>query len=83
MSAHTHYLPFFIRRDAEGREQAACGTFVTAEELAPAERTPSCWGCALWLHEVDNPTRHAEERARVLAKITAETPCGEPMEQSA
>jgi hypothetical protein len=79
--AHTHYLPFFVRRDADGREQAVCGTYVTATELAPEGRTPTCWGCALWLHEVDRPTRSADERARVLARITEATPYGEPWEE--
>ena len=27
-----HYLPAFVRRDAEGREQAVCGTFITAAD---------------------------------------------------
>ena len=50
----THGLPYFVRRDAEGREQAVCGTFVTAEQLAPQETAPTCVGCALWFEHVAN-----------------------------
>jgi hypothetical protein len=77
----THYLPFFTHRLADGREVAVCGNPVTAEQIAPEGRTPTCWGCALWLHEVEHPTRWADERARVLAQITAAAPYGEPIEE--
>ena len=74
-----HYLPAFVRRDADGREQAVCGTFITAaERLVPGDQT-DCWGCRLWLHEVEHPHVTPQERARVLAQITEETPYGEPM----
>ena len=41
--------------------------------------TPTCWGCAMWLHSLDHPHTTPTERARVLARITEETPYGEPM----
>ena len=45
----THILPFFTRRDAQGREQSVCGRWVTAAELAPRETAPTCWGCAAYV----------------------------------
>lgn len=61
MRTHTHALPFFTRRDAQGREQAVCGTYITARELAPLDRIPTCWGCAVWVREVEQPTREMEQ----------------------
>ena len=80
MKGHTHYLPFFTVNGPNGTQQSVCGQFVTAEQLAPEGRTPTCWGCALWLHEVAHPPQTPTERARVLAQITAETPWGVPLE---
>ena len=81
MKPHTHYVPAFTRRDEQGRQQTACREFVPAAEVAPLGHTPTCWGCALWLHEVEYPQhREAADRARVLAKITADTPWGDPLE---
>ena len=74
MTVRNHVLPFFTRRDAEGREQAVCGAFVTAAELAPTETAPSCWGCALWL---DNLDVIEPELGRVIATITPSAPWGE------
>ena len=73
---HTHILPFFTRRDEQGREQAVCGVYVTAADMAPAERVPTCWGCAMWLHDVDRPSRHSDEPAKVVAMITDDAPWG-------
>lgn len=79
---HTHYIPAFTRVDAHGRQQTACREYVGPAEVALLGHTPTCWGCALWLHEVEHPWQHREaaDRARVLAKITAETPWGDPLE---
>jgi len=77
MAPKSHILPFFTRRERDGREEAVCGTYVTAADLAPANTTPTCWGCALWLEEVERPTQRADERARVLARITESAPWGE------
>lgn len=72
MAPKNHILPFFTRRDLDGREQAVCGQFVTAGELAPRETVPTCWGCAVWAENID-----VIEPARVLATITEATPWGE------
>jgi len=81
MERHTHYVPAFTRKNEQGQQETACRMFVSAANVAPLGVTPSCWGCALWLHEVEHPwqKREAADRARVLAKITSETPWGEPM----
>lgn len=42
----THAVPWFTRRLPDGREQATCGVFVTAREIAPNEKAPTCPGCA-------------------------------------
>lgn len=76
---HTHYVKGFTRRDEHGHEETACGQFVGASQVAPIGYTPTCWGCAMWLHSLDHPHTTPTERARVLAQITEETPYGEPM----
>ena len=76
---HTHYVKGFTRRDEHGHEETACGQFVGASQVAPLGYTPTCWGCAMWLHSLDHPHTTPTERARVLARITEETPYGEPM----
>ena len=77
MDTRTHYVPAMTRRNEQGQEQAICGTYVSAAQIAPADRTPQCWGCALWLHEVEHPHQQPAERARVLATITEAAPWGE------
>lgn len=74
MAPKSHILPFFTRRDREGREQAVCGAFVTASELGRPETRPDCWGCAVWL---DNLDVIAPAPARVIATISPETPWGD------
>ena len=76
---HTHYVKGFTRRNEHGHEETACGQFVGASQVAPLGYTPTCWGCAMWLHSLDRPHTTPNERARVLARITKETPYGEPM----
>ena len=77
---HTHYVKGFTRRDEHGHEETACGQFVGAADVAPIGYTPTCWGCRLWLHEVDHSHTTPTERARVLARITEAEPYGgEPM----
>lgn len=73
---HTHYVKGFTRRDEHGHEETACGQFVSASQVAPLGYTPTCWGCAMWLHEVDRPHQTPPERARVLARITEAEPYG-------
>jgi len=47
--ARRHYIPAFTRSViAHGQtvlEQAACGTYVAWDEVAPAETEPTCAGC--------------------------------------
>lgn len=62
MDTHTHVVPFFTRRLADGREETVCGLFVTADRIAPTETRPDCWGCAAW---VDNMDVIAPERAEL------------------
>lgn len=70
MEQHTHYVKGFTRRDEHGHEETACGQFVGASQVAPLGYTPTCWGCAMWLHSLDHPHTTPTERARVLARIT-------------
>jgi len=80
--AHTHvlhYIAAYTLNGPNGTQQAVCGQFVTAADLAPVGHTPTCWGCALWLHNVGTePPRTSAEPARVLARITADAPWGAP-----
>lgn len=52
MERHTHYVPAFTRKNEQGQQETACRMFVSPANVAPLGVTPSCWGCALWLHEV-------------------------------
>lgn len=53
MPTYTHHVPWFTKRDAQGREQAVCLAYVTAEEVAQPETLPTCWGCAAWVDNLD------------------------------
>jgi hypothetical protein len=46
----THHVPSFTRRLPDGREETICGAFVAADQIAPTETRPTCWGCAAWLN---------------------------------
>ena len=73
-----HYIGAFTRRDAQGREQAICGQFVTPAETLHVGEETSCWGCAFYLQQLEQLPQTPAERARVLARITEETPWGVP-----
>lgn len=77
MDNRTHWVPPFTRRDVAGRERAACGEWVTRNQIAPAETEPTCWGCAAYCN---SPFGKPSTPARVLATITPDAPWGDPKE---
>ena len=77
----THVIPAFTRRTAHGHQETACREFVPLWQVVIEGRTPTCWGCAAWLHSLDLPPHQKPEHpARVLALITESTPWGSPLE---
>ena len=55
----THYVPFFTRKDAQGRQEAVCGTYVPLTQTVRVEQTPTCPGCRVWVEQVERPSRDA------------------------
>mgnify|MGYP000944930463 CR=1 FL=1 len=43
----THHVPSFTVRALDGRDLAACGVPVNAEQIAPSEHAPTCIACAI------------------------------------
>lgn len=52
-SRHTHYVPALTVAWPDATQQAVCGTFVWPEQHVRPDHAPSCWGCALWLDNLD------------------------------
>lgn len=50
-----HWIPPFTRTDKQGRQQAVCGAFVSAPYQARIDEDVQCWGCQLWLEQVERP----------------------------
>jgi len=69
MEQHTHYVKGFTRRDEHGHEETACGQFVGASQVAPLGYTPTCWGCAMWLHSLDHPHTTPTERCSTVCAV--------------
>lgn len=46
-AAVSHHVAPFTVRAFDGRELAACGVPVSAEQIAPAETRPTCIACAI------------------------------------
>jgi hypothetical protein len=55
MRARKHYVPAFTRTDKDGRQQAVCGAFVGPAFQARVDEDVHCWGCQLWLEQVERP----------------------------
>lgn len=53
---YTHYITPFTARNAEGHEQAACGQFVPASLVAPAETAPTCPFCLVYVEGIEEST---------------------------
>lgn len=50
---HTHYVSAHAPVDGAGHRLAACCTVVSALDVAPLGTPPTCWGCAMWLTNLD------------------------------
>jgi len=63
MDTRTHYLPAMTRRDGD-RQEAICGAWTTPDKhrTDPAEIT--CWGCEMWLSNIDVIDPKAAEELR-------------------
>lgn len=77
----THYVSAFTTVNAQGEQESVCREFVPLGQVVPLGVTPTCFGCAAWLHSLDLPPRlKSEHPARVLALISESTPWGSPLE---
>jgi hypothetical protein len=65
MDTRTHYLPAMTRRDGD-QQQAICGAWTTAAQHRTDPGVVTCWGCKMWLENLDviEPETAEELRTR-------------------
>lgn len=61
----THYVTAFTRNNGR-KEQAACGRYVRAYEIAPRETAPTCSDCLAYVEATPRREAEDDETARAL-----------------
>lgn len=73
IDTHSHYVAAFTVAGPDGTQQAVCGSFVRPGLQARPDVAPTCWGCAMYVDNLDRifPSAAPASAADTLERATA------------